>query len=259
MSSLPILYAEERRQSILELVNRSGRVAVGDLSKRFGVSSVTIRTDLQTLAEQNLLVRTHGGAVSTGPAAAEMAIALRRERKVREKQRIGRAGAALAANGDAVYLDSSSTSLAIARFLKSRRLLTVITNSLMIVQELLDAPHIQVMLTGGSFQRETAAFVGPYTHAFLDQVHIQIGFFGAHGIAAEPGLTDISPEIAAAKRPVLKRCRQAVAVVDASKWGRVGIAPFAGIDEMDIIITDDSAPADAVRAVEAMGADVRFV
>jgi DeoR/GlpR family transcriptional regulator of sugar metabolism len=253
------LYAEERRQSIVELVNQRGRVAVGELSQCFGVSDVTIRTDLQTLAEQRLLVRTHGGAVAVGTGATDLAFALRRQRKVREKQRIGRAGAALVHNGDAVYLDSSSTSLAIAHYLKQRRHLTVMTNSLVVVQELLDAPHIHVMMTGGSLQRETAAFVGPYSQAVLDQVNIQIGFFGAHGIVPQPGLTDVSAEIAAAKRPLLEHCQQAIAVVDASKWGRVGIASFAALDEMDLIITDDAAPGEDVSAARATGATVRIV
>ncbi len=259
LQSSSTLYAEERRQSIVELVNQSGRVVVGDLSQRFGVSDVTIRTDLQTLAEQNLLVRTHGGAVAVGTGATDLALALRRQRKVREKQRIGRAGAALVANGDAIYLDSSSTSLAIAHYLKQRRHLTVVTNSLVVVQELLDAPHIHVVMTGGSLQRETGAFVGPYSQAVLDQVNIQTGFFGAHGIVVNPGLTDVSPEIAMAKRPLLEHCQQAIAVVDASKWGRVGIASFAAIDAMDLIITDDAAPHAEVEAAQLAGATVRVV
>ncbi len=259
MSTAADLYLEERRRAIAEQVMRRGRATVGELSRQFNVSEVTIRSDLQVLAEQKLLVRTHGGAVAPGAGASELAFALRRERKVREKQRIGRAGAALVANGDAVYLDSSSTSLAIAHYLKQRRHLTVVTNSLAIIQELLDAPHIHVMITGGSLQRETAAFVGPYSQTLFDQVHIQKGFFGAHGIVLDPGLTDVSPEIAAAKRPILARCQQAIAVVDASKWGRVGIAAFAAVNELDMIITDDSAPAGEVRAVQDAGADVRVV
>jgi len=259
METSPILYAEERRQSILELVNRTGRVTVGDLSGLFGVSGVTIRSDLQILADQDFLLRTHGGAVPSTTAAAEMAFALRRQRKVREKQRIGQAGAALVANGDAIYLDSSSTSLAIAHQIKDRQYLTVVTNSLAIIQELLDAPHIHVIVIGGTLQRETAAFVGPISQTMLDRVNIQTGFFGAHGITVEQGLTDVSSEIAAAKRPMLDHCQQAIAVVDASKWGRVGVASFAALTEMDIIITDDTAPVADVAAARAAGVNVRIV
>lgn len=259
MDSAPTLYAEERRQSILELVNRTGRVTVGELGQQFGVSDVTIRSDLQILADQDFLLRTHGGAVPSTTAAAEMAFALRRQRKVREKQRIGQAGAALVANGDAIYLDSSSTSLAIAHQIKDRQYLTVVTNSLAIIQELLDAPHIQVIVMGGTLQRETAAFVGPISQAMLDRVNIQTGFFGAHGITVDQGLTDVSPEIAAAKRPMLEHCQQAIAVVDASKWGRVGVASFAILTEMNIIITDDTAPVAHVAGARAAGVNVRIV
>ena len=259
MDSAPTLYAEERRQSILELVNRTGRVTVGELGQQFGVSDVTIRSDLQILADQDFLLRTHGGAVPSTTAAAEMAFALRRQRKVREKQRIGQAGAALVANGDAIYLDSSSTSLAIAHQIKDRQYLTVVTNSLAIIQELLDAPHIQVIVMGGTLQRETAAFVRPISQAMLDRVNIQTGFFGAHGITVDQGLTDVSPEIAAAKRPMLEHCQQAIAVVDASKWGRVGVASFAALTEMNIIITDDTAPVAHVAGARAAGVNVRIV
>ncbi len=259
MDSAPTLYAEERRQSILELVNRTGRVTVGELGQQFGVSDVTIRSDLQILADQDFLLRTHGGAVPSTTAAAEMAFALRRQRKVREKQRIGQAGAALVANGDAIYLDSSSTSLSIAHQIKDRQYLTVVTNSLAIIQELLDAPHIQVIVMGGTLQRETAAFVGPISQAMLDRVNIQTGFFGAHGITVDQGLTDVSPEIAAAKRPMLEHCQQAIAVVDASKWGRVGVASFAALTEMNIIITDDTAPVAHVAGARAAGVNVRIV
>ena len=259
MDTAQPLYAEERRQSILELVDQTGRVTVAELGQRFGVSDVTIRSDLQALADRKFLLRTHGGAVPAATGAAEMAFALRRQRKVREKQRIGQAGAALVANGDAIYLDSSSTSLAIAHQLKDRQHLTVVTNSLAIIQELMDAPHITVMVTGGILQRETAAFVGPYSQTMLDRVNIKTGFFGAHGIALAPGLTDVSSEIAAAKRPMLDHCQQAIAVVDASKWGRIGVASFAAIAEMDIIITDDTAPEADVTAARAVGVNVRIV
>ena len=118
---LPDLFLEERRQAILKHINQNGRASVAELSQQFGVSEVTIRGDLQALAEQNLVVRTHGGAVPVTSGPAVPSLALRRRQQVSEKERIGAAGAALVANGDAIFLDSSSTTLAIAHRLKNRR------------------------------------------------------------------------------------------------------------------------------------------
>jgi DeoR/GlpR family transcriptional regulator of sugar metabolism len=133
------LYLEERRQQIVNLVNDCGRVSVAELAERFAVSVVTVRADLQALAARNLIVRTHGGAVSAGRGSRELSLAIRTQQQVSEKDRIGLAGAALISDDNAVILDSSSTALAIARHLKHHRDLTILTNSIAIAHEMLDA------------------------------------------------------------------------------------------------------------------------
>lgn len=255
----PDLYLAERRRAIAELVQAQGRAAVAELRQRFGVSEVTIRADLQALAEQKLLVRTHGGAVAAGSDASDLALALRRQRQVKEKSRIGQAGAAQIVDGDAVFLDSSSTSLAIAYHLKQRRFVTVVTNSLEIVHELLDAPAVDVVMVGGALQRETASLVGAYGLEELQSFNLQKGFFGAHGIDAAAGLTDVSADEAAVKRPLAALCRQVIAVLDATKWGRVGIASFASVEQLNVIITDAGAPASSVAHMRASGIEVVIV
>src|SRR5690349_9504467 len=156
------LYLEERRQEILQQVQKAGRVSVSELSQQFGVSEVTIRADLQALAEYNLLVRTHGGAVPAGRALPELSLSLslRRQQQVSEKNRIGEAGAELVTDGDAIFLDTSSTALAIAQRLKQHRHLTIVSNSLAIAQEMLDAPGVTVVMPGGQLLRETASLIG---------------------------------------------------------------------------------------------------
>lgn len=253
------LYLEERRQAILEQVNRHGRASVADLSRTYGVSEVTIRADLQALADRALVVRTHGGAVPSRGGFGEMALALRRRRQVREKGRIGRAGAALVADGDAIFLDSSSTSLSIAHHLKRCRHVTVITNGLAVVQELMDAPDVKVVMTGGTLDRETASLVGTDGLDAIRSLNIRRGFFGAHGISPAEGLTDVSPEVAEVKRPLVAMCRQVVAVLDATKWGRVGVASFAALDDVARVITTDGASATLMAEVRAAGVAVEIV
>ncbi len=253
------LYLEERRQAILDLVQRADRVSVAELSGRFGVSEVTIRADLQALAERNLVVRTHGGAVPATVGLSQLALAMRRQQQVAKKSRIGSAGAALVANGDAVYLDSSSTSLAIAQHLKARRHVTILTNSLAVAQEMLDAPGVDVVMSGGTLQKETASLVGIKGLAWLKEYNIQTGFFGAHGISDPEGLTDVSAEQAAVKRPLVAMCRRVVAVLDSTKWNQIGLASFAALDEIDAVITDADAPADLVQRARDAGIEIKIV
>ncbi len=253
------LYMAERRRTIAEIIHTQGRAAVSELSQHFGVSEVTIRADLQALAEQRLVVRTHGGAVAATSAAGDLALALRRQRQVQEKSRIGRAGAERIANGDAVFLDSSSTSLAIAFHLKLHRYVTVVTNSLEVVYELRTAPTVDVVMVGGVLQRETASLVGAYGLDELRSFNLQTGFFGAHGIDLAAGLTDVSAEEAAVKRPLAALCRQVIAVLDATKWGRVGLASFAELQQIGVIITDAEAPAALVEQMRAAGIEVVIV
>lgn len=258
-TALDDLYLAERRRAIAELVQTQGRVAVAELSQRFGVSEVTIRADLQALAEQKLLVRTHGGAVRMDNDLGELALALRRQRQVKEKSRIGRAGAEQIEDGDAIFLDSSSTSLAIAHHLKERRYLTVVTNSLEVVHELFHAPGVDVILMGGVLQRETASFVAVHGLEEIGKLNLQKGFFGAHGIDLVAGLTDVSPDEAAVKRPIAAMCRQVIAVLDATKWSRVGVASFASIDQVHTVITDAAAPGDLVAACRSRGIEIVVV
>ncbi|HEY3288883.1 MAG TPA: DeoR/GlpR family DNA-binding transcription regulator [Anaerolineae bacterium] len=256
IAAIKELYLEERRQEILRQVQKAGRVSVYDLSQQFGVSEVTIRADLQSLADSNLLVRTHGGAVPAGRGLPELSLSLRRQQQVSEKNRIGEAGANLVADGDAIFLDTSSTALAIAQRLKHLRHLTIITNSLAITQEMLDAPGVTVVMPGGLLRRETVSLVGADGLEMLRKFNIQKGFFGAHGLSIPEGLTDVSAAEADVKRPLVAMCRHVIAVIDATKWGRVGLASFAPLSEIDTVITDSLAPAARIDDVRGRGIQV---
>lgn len=246
----------ERRQEILARVNQTGRAAVAELSQEYGVSEVTIRADLQALAESGLLLRTHGGAIPASASLQYLSLSLRRQQQVQEKAHIGAAAASLVADGDAIILDSSSTALAIAQSLKNRRYLTVITNGLAIAQELLDATGVTVVVIGGTLRRDTASLIGTAGLEMVRRFNVQRGFFGAHGITLAEGLTDVSADEADVKRPLVAMCREVVAVLDATKWGRAGVASFAEISQLHTIITDTHAPADLVAAMRGAGVQV---
>jgi DeoR/GlpR family transcriptional regulator of sugar metabolism len=232
------LFLEERRHAIVELLRSCGRASVADLSRRFSVSDMTIRTDLQALAERRLLVRTHGGALAVERAIQELSFAVRSRQQPQAKERIGQVAAALVSDGEAIFLDTSSTALQIARSLKDRRDLTVVTNGIAIAQELLDARGITVVLPGGLLRRDSLSLVGTDGLALLDRYNLRRGFFGAHGLTLGEGLTDVSIEEADVKRLLAPRCREVVAVLDSTKLGRVGVASFAAACDVDVLVTD---------------------
>ncbi len=253
------LSVAERRQGILDWVSHAGRVTVGELSQAFGLSEVTIRTDLQALAESGLLLRTHGGAIAITASRDYLSLNLRRQQQVQEKAHIGAAAAALIRDGDAVFLDSSSTALAIAQSLKDRKYLTVVTNGLVVAQELLDAAAVEVVVIGGRLRRDTASLIGTSGLDLLKHINVRTGFFGSHGLTLGEGLTDVSTDEAEVKRCVVQVCREVIAVVDRTKWGRVGVSSFAAARQINKVITDRDAPRDLVDQIRSAGADVILV
>jgi len=252
METIVEYYPAERQQKILDLISRDGRVSVVHLVQLFGVSEVTIRADLNTLAQQNLIVRTHGGAVLAS-RSPELSLLIRSQQQVSEKGRIGFAAASLITDGDAIFLDTSSTAMAIAQQLKRHRELTILTNSLALAQAMLDAPGVTVVMPGGNLSRETVSLVGVEGLDLLKKFNIQKGFFGAHGINFPEGLTDVSLAEAEVKRQVLSMCREVIAVLDHSKWGRVGLASFARMEQIQRIITNQPVPADLAGQVRGLG------
>ena len=252
------LYPTERQQQILEYLSRNGRASVSQFSQMFQVSEVTIRTDLQLLAAEDLIVRTHGGAVLVSHAP-ELSLTLRRQQQVDEKARIGAAAAELVANGDAVFLDASSTSLALGYALRRHRDLTVLTHSLVVAQLMLESPGVSVVMSGGTLQRETVSLMGIDGLVTLSKYNIKSGFFGAHGLSFPEGLTDVSPGEADVKRVVVAMCHQVVALLDTTKWGRIGPASFANPENLHVIITDTGAPADLVAQARSLGTRVVLV
>ena len=258
MKNASLLYPEERRSEILNRVSRAGRVSVVDLSREFGVSPVTIRADLAYLDREARIIRTHGGAVSLGQSP-ELSLSLRRRQNISEKDRIGAFAATLVMNGEAIFLDTSSTALSLARHLKKHHELTVVTNGLAVAQVLLEAPGVNVVIPGGLLQRDTLSLVGTAGLSLLDGYNLQTGFFGAHGFTLREGLTDVSASVAEFKAALRVRCRQVCAIFDHTKWGAVGLASFAAMDQIHQIITDDGAPAELVEQTRKNGIHVSLV
>jgi DeoR/GlpR family transcriptional regulator of sugar metabolism len=254
------LFLQERLDQIVTLVQEKGRVSVADLSDHFGVSAVTIRNDLTNLQQQGLLVRTHGGAVTRSDLKMEPpAFALRKELHRAEKERIGQAAATLVRDGDSVALDASTTAWQIARQLKDRRELTVVTNGLFIALEFLDSPAVTVVMPGGALRTASASLVGDAGACILERYHVQKGFFGAGGFTLDEGLTDTNQYEVELKQRMVERSKEVIAVVDSSKWGQVTFASLASVEQLDQVIADNAAPAEMVATLRQRGTRVTLV
>jgi DeoR family transcriptional regulator of aga operon len=254
------LFLQERLDQILALLQTQGRVSVAELGERFGVSAVTIRNDLTTLEQQGRLLRTYGGAVPSPNSSTEPpAFALRKELHQDEKERIGRSAAALVRDGDSIALDASTTAWQIARHLKDRRELTVITNGLFIALEFLDSPDVTVIMPGGALRPASASLIGDQGACILERYHVQKGFFGAGGFTLEEGLTDTNQYEVELKQRMVERSKEVIAVVDSSKWGQVTFAVLASVDQLHRVIADDGAPPDMVAALRELGVEVSLV
>lgn len=250
------LYPEIRRQEIINLTNRIGQITVQELSEKYQVSEVTIRADLQLLAERGLLIRTHGGALSV-TVVPELSLNSRRQKQVREKNSIGLAASKFVEDGEAIFLDISSTALALSRYLKDHRNLTVLTNSLSIALEFTDAPGVTVVMPGGTLQRDTVSLIGMDGMQWIEKYNIQKGFFGAHGISFPEGLTDVSQYEAEVKAKMVSHCKQVFAIIDSTKWGRVGLASFAKPEEINIVVTDQKADERLIRIAASL--DIKVI
>lgn len=248
------LFMEERRRHILEQLHIQGRVSVKDLSNQLAVSAVTIRQDLRALEGENLLERTHGGAVLPRSVSPELSFEVRNRVNQQIKDELARAAAAHVQPGDSVALDASTTCYRMLPYLKRLERLIIVTNSLMIAQSCLDSPHIDVVMPGGNLRRDSISLVGKPDA--LPNINLNAGFFGAHGISAQTGVTESSHAEVEIKRAIMPHCLAVYVVVDATKWGKV--APFTLMppDQNYSIITTQHAPADEVAFFRQQGLEV---
>ena len=249
---------EERRRSILAELQRNGRVEVKALSGQLKVSTVTIRQDLRALAQAKLIERTHGGAVlpSTRATSPEMSFELRLRENQRGKSQIARRAAQYIRPGDSIALDASTTAFAMLPCLKQIERLTIITNSLVITQNLLDSPHIQVLMPSGRLRRDSVSLVG--MPECLPQLHLSAAFISAHGYASTAGFTESSREEAQMKQAMLQQCRSTYVLFDHQKWGK--IAPFTLLhpQEADLILTSRQTPPHWLDLLDRHGGAIEF-
>jgi DeoR family transcriptional regulator, aga operon transcriptional repressor len=256
----PPLFLEERRSRINELIESRERATVRELAARFGVSSVTIRGDLDALARAGGVIRSHGGALRR-EEAEDVPIVVKQALHQEEKTRIAEAAARMIGDGETIILDSGTTTAAIASRIGGLRLrsLTVITNALNVASILAPLSNVRLIMIGGLLRQVSSSLVGPQAEQVLRGLHADRLFLGVDSLDPEIGV--MTPDVLEAQLNALmiEVSHEVVAVADASKFGRRSLSVIAGVEKLHKLVTDSSASPASVAALRARGVEVILV
>src|SRR5512143_847585 len=253
------LSAPERQQRLLRFIEQQQRITVNQIVKHFDVSLATARRDLEALADQGKVQRVHGGAIAVRQALPEPPVLQRAAEQSSEKARIGQAAADLIRDGETVFLSSGTTVLEVARRLRDKRSLTVITNSLLVVNELADAHDITVISLGGMLRHSEMSLLGHITELALSELRADKVILGIRAIDPDNGLTSSYLPETMTDRAILKIGREAIVVADHTKCGASATAFVAPITSINTLITDTGTPGDFIAAVQAQDVKVMVV
>src|SRR5258706_11810671 len=243
------MLAAERRRLIAESIRSRGVVSVAEMADVLGTTDITLRRDLRAMAKEGLLVRTHGGAVLPAALGHEPSYSEKARQAAAEKAAIARLAVQLIQPGDSILLGPGTTTLALARLLVSSPELTVVTNSLLVAQALMDAPHVEVILTGGTLRRSIPALLGPAAEESVRSLRASQAFISGNGFTADRGLSTPSPLVAATDRALASAAQQVVVLADHTMIGEETMCLTVATARVHTLITDSSAKPAAFDAM----------
>ncbi|MBI1379393.1 MAG: DeoR family transcriptional regulator [Frankiales bacterium] len=243
--------ASQRQAHILDELERLGAVRVSRLVESLGVSDMTVRRDLDALAQRGLLTKVHGGAMAIGERSNhEPGFEAKQVRAQVEKDAIAHVAAELISPGSAVGISAGTTTWTLAHLVRDIPGLTVVTNSMRIADVVLSSGRSDqtVVLTGG-IRTPSDALVGPVAVAALRSLHLDLVFLGVHGMDERSGFTTPNLMESETDRALVEAGRRLVVVADHTKWGTVGLSTIVPLDVADILITDDEMPPEALAVL----------
>ena len=246
----------ERRASILQKLTQHGTVQVTDLVARFGVSAVTIRSDLSALESQGLATRSHGGAMLMRTPPAEQTIRQKDALNHDQKERIGALAASLVQPGENIIIDSGTTTISLARHLRDAQEVTVMTNGLNIAWELADAPGVDLILTGGLLRKQSLSIQGTQAEACLQAYSFDKLFLGVDGFDLQFGVTTHHEAEASLNHKMVERAKKIIVLTDASKFGRVSLHRIVQLDRVHTVITDASISPEYSQGLRELGIEL---
>lgn len=250
------MFADERRQAILDQVRSTGAVSIKDLARRLDATEVTIRRDLVRLDAQGLLDRRHGGAVAPGGLTREPTYTQKAAVAAAEKAAIGALAAKLVRPGDAVAIGAGTTTQALARGLAGAQDLTVVTNSLLVAAALAESPGVEVVVTGGTLRGAIHALVGSDAERSLEGVRTDRVFLSGNGLTPARGLSTPSVVVAGVDRALVATAAEVVVLADSSKVGVETMVQTVPVSAIDLLVTDSGCDSAALVALGEVGVEV---
>lgn len=247
----------ERKIEIVRLLQARGTVNINQLAEKFGVTKVTIRSDIDSLETRGLLVRTHGGAALPEDHHLVRRITHTIRERKKEKEGIARVARTLIEPGSTVLIDSGSTTAILARHLKDMRL-NVITNSVLVLQELAGSETVELLVCGGALRKPDMALIGEVARSFYEQINPDVAFLGANGYSVEKGISCANLIEAQTKKHMIKCAQKVCLLADSSKQNKAALAHICGWEDIDILITDSINPADQ-KALASCGVEVKTI
>ena len=249
----------KRMLAILDLLTARGSVSLAEFSDELGISPATVRRDLSDLEYQRLLLRTHGGATVID-ARTELPVALRDSQSPDAKRVIAAHVASLiTTERHAVALSGGSTTAYVARALTTHRDLTIITNSLTIAGLVTAYPQLKVIMTGGLLRPQSLELVGVLAENTFKAINVGTAILGTDGISAAGGVTTHDETEARTNSAMVSHAQRVIVVADGSKLGRLTLAKVADVNEIDLVVTDESANPEEVEHLRAAGVEVFVV
>ncbi|GAA2438012.1 DeoR/GlpR family DNA-binding transcription regulator [Actinomadura vinacea] len=245
----------ERHALIIDYLRLAERVEVAELARAVGTSEVTIRRDLEQLAEQGVLRRVRGGAVSLLARRQEPPFVFRELDNAEAKRRIGAAVAGLVRDGEAVVIDGGTTGLEVARALAGRRV-TVMPLSLQAAHALAVAGPTRIIQAGGEVRPGELSVSGPLAEAGLRALRFDTAVLTCCGVSVEHGVTAYDPADASVKSVAISLAARTILAADGAKFARTAMAVVAPLERVDVLVTDAAAPPQTLDAVAAMGIEV---
>lgn len=248
------LLTPEREEIILAELGGEAKT-ITELSQKLGVSEATVRRDLLSLEDQGRVKRVHGGAIKLKFSEHEPVFEEKESIRPSEKQRIAKLALSMIDDKDTIYLDGGSTLLELAKLLKEKKGLTVVTNSLMAAAELMESAHT-LIIVGGKFRPLSRTLVGPLTSKIISSLNIKKAFLGTIGFTVEDGMSTTDSDEAYTKELVMERAEKAILLADSSKLGKKSFAVSGSLADIDVVITDSGVSPALVKELRKKGIDV---
>lgn len=252
------MFGIERRNKILSHLYDKKSITVQDMAALFNVTEETIRRDLRAMESKGLVIRTHGGAVLADDINMEVSLEIREGINTKGKDSIGQIAASLVKDGDTLFMDASTSSLYVAKHLKKKQGLTIITNAERIVLELGQCDNISLISTGGYVRKKSLSCVGRAAEAAVSSYHADKVFFSCKGFSPKLGATDSNEQESIIRRLMIQHSEEAIFLCDHTKFDRLGYTATAQLDDLTYLITDTSLPVGWQEEIEQQGVIIKY-